>query len=104
MRVVGNGGKILDPTSAAAVIEQIRQGKVMSKEDRVAMQLTERELTILDLIAEGLTNREIGERLYLSEKTVKHHVSDILGKLGVSRRIEAAAFALKRSAAKLSDD
>ena len=104
MRVVGRGGKTLDPASSAAVMEQIRQGRVLSKEDRVAMQLTERELTILDLIAEGLTNKEIGDRLYLSEKTVKHHVSDILGKLGVSRRIEAAAFALRRSANKLSDD
>lgn len=104
MRTVGKGGKILDPTSSAAVIDQIRQGNVISKEDKLAMQLTERELTILDLIAEGLTNREIGERLYLSEKTVKHHVSDILGKLGVSRRIEAAAFALRRSASRLSDD
>jgi DNA-binding NarL/FixJ family response regulator len=104
MRIVGKGGKTLDPMSSAAVIDQIRQGRVMSKEDRVAMQLTERELTILELIAEGLTNREIGDRLYLSEKTVKHHVSDILGKLGVSRRIEAAAFALRRSANKLSDD
>jgi DNA-binding NarL/FixJ family response regulator len=64
------------------------------------MQLNERELSILDFIAEGLTNREIGEKLYLSEKTVKHHVSDILGKLGVSRRIEAAAFALRRQANK----
>jgi DNA-binding NarL/FixJ family response regulator len=98
MRTVGRGGSTLDASSAAAVIGQIRQGNVLTPEDRIAMQLSERELTILDHIAEGLTNREIGERLYLSEKTVKHHVSDILGKLGVSRRIEAAAFALRRQA------
>ncbi|MES4793412.1 MAG: hypothetical protein C4321_10940, partial [Chloroflexota bacterium] len=86
MRVVGRGGKTLDPASSAAVIEQIRRGKIVTEEDRLAAQLTERELKILDLIAEGLTNREIGEQLYLSEKTVKHHVSDILSKLGMSRR------------------
>lgn len=98
MRVVGRGGKTLDPVSSAAVIEQIRRGNVVSEEDRVASQLTERELKILDLIADGMTNREIGEALYLSEKTVKHHVSDILGKLGITRRVEAAAFAIRRAA------
>jgi two-component system response regulator DevR len=98
MRVVGRGGKTLDPVSSAAVIEQIRRGNVVSEEDRVAAQLTERELKILDLIADGMTNREIGETLFLSEKTVKHHVSDILSKLGISRRVEAAAFAIRRAA------
>ena len=97
MRTVGRGGKILDPTSAAAVIEQIRRGNVVSEEDKLAQQLSERELRILDLIADGLTSREIGEQLYLSEKTVKHHVSDILAKLGLTRRVEAAAFAIRRS-------
>ncbi|GAB4330987.1 MAG: response regulator transcription factor [Dehalococcoidia bacterium] len=96
MRTVGRGGSILDSTSAAAVIDQIRKGNVVSEEDRLAQQLNERELQILDYIAEGLTNREIGERLYLSEKTVKHHVSDILSKLGLSRRVEAAGFAIRR--------
>ena len=104
MRTVGHGGKILDPVSAAAVIEQIRRGNVMSEEDRLAQQLSERELKILELISDGMTNREIGENLYLSEKTVKHHVSDILGKLGLSRRVEAAAFAIRRSAQKPPTD
>lgn len=98
MRVVGRGGSTLDPSSAAAVIEQIRQRNLVTDDDRVALQLSDRELAVLDLIAEGLTNRQIGEQLYLSEKTVKHHVSDILAKLGVSRRVEAAAFALRRQA------
>lgn len=98
MRVVGRGGKTLDPVSSAAVIEQIRRGNVVSEEDRIAAQLTERELRILDLIADGMTNREIGETLFLSEKTVKHHVSDILGKLGITRRVEAAGFAIRRAA------
>ena len=104
MRTVGLGGKILDPASAAAVIEQIRRGNVVSEEDRVAQQLSERELKILELISDGMTNREIGEQLYLSEKTVKHHVSDILGKLGLSRRVEAAAFAIRRAAQKPPTD
>ena len=97
MRVVGGGGKILDPASSAAIIDQIRRGNVITEEDRLAQQLTERELRILDLISEGLTNREIGEQLFLSEKTVKHHVSDILGKLGFTRRVEAAGFAIRRA-------
>jgi DNA-binding NarL/FixJ family response regulator len=101
MRTVGRGGSILDAASSAAVIEQIRKGQVLSEEDRLASQLNERELAILDMIAEGLTNREIGERLYLSEKTVKHHVSDILGKLGMARRVEAAAFAMRRTVNRL---
>ncbi len=100
MRTVGRGGKTLDATSSAAVIDQIRRGNVVSEEDRIAQQLNERELKILDLIADGLTNREIGEHLYLSEKTVKHHVSDILSKLGLTRRVEAAAFAIRRASKK----
>ncbi|MBA4179872.1 MAG: DNA-binding response regulator [Anaerolinea sp.] len=104
MRVVGRGGKILDPASSAAVIEQIRKGNVVSEEDRIAQQLNERELRILDYIAEGMTNREIGEQLFLSEKTVKHHVSDILGKLGLTRRVEAATFAIRRSAGHPRDE
>jgi DNA-binding NarL/FixJ family response regulator len=98
MRTVAAGGKTLDPTSSATVIEQIRRGNVVSEEDKLAQSLTEREQKILELIADGQTNREIGEQLYLSERTVKHHVSDILGKLGLTRRVEAATFAIRRAA------
>ena len=101
MRKVGRGGKVLDEASSSAVIAQIRGGSVVSDEDRIAQDLSERELEILDLIADGLTNKEIGERLYLSEKTIKHHVSDILGKLGLGRRVEAAAFAIRRQERRL---
>ncbi len=103
MRTVGRGGSTLDPQSAASVIEQIRRGNIVTEEDRIASELNERELKILDLIAEGMTNREIGAQLYLSEKTVKHHVSDILAKLGMSRRVEAAAFAIRRDAHKYAE-
>jgi DNA-binding NarL/FixJ family response regulator len=98
MRVVGRGGTTLDPMSTATVISKIREGNILSEEDRLAQQLNERELAVLELIADGLTNRQIGERLFLSEKTVKHHVSDILAKLGLTRRVEAATFAIRRNA------
>lgn len=98
MRTVAAGGKTLDPTSSATVIEQIRRGNVVSEEDRLAQSLTDREQKILELVADGQTNREIGEQLFLSERTVKHHVSDILGKLGLTRRVEAATFAIRRAA------
>ena len=57
--------------------------------------LTDQERRVLDLIAEGLTNRQIGERMFLAEKTVKNYVSNLLAKLGMSRRSEAAAFAAR---------
>jgi DNA-binding NarL/FixJ family response regulator len=98
MQIVGRGGTTLDATSAATVVAKIRAGTLVSEEDRLAEQLSEREHSVLNLIAEGKTNREIGEVLFLSEKTVKHHVSDILAKLGLSRRVEAATFAIRRSA------
>lgn len=104
MRMIGRGGNILDPVSAGAVIEQIRRGNVMSEEDRLAQQLSERELKILDLIAGGMTDRDIGEQLDLSEQTVKDHVSDLLRKLGLSRRVEAAAFAIRRALEKPPND
>ncbi len=104
MRIVGRGGKILDPASSAAVIEQLRKGTFLSEEERLARQLSERELQIVELIAEGLTNREIGERLYLSEKTIKHHISEILAKLGFTRRSEIAAFAARLAAQRQRDE
>lgn len=103
MRTVGHGGSTLDPQSASTVIDQIRRGQVLSEEDRMAGELSEREQHILALIADGMTNREIGAELYLSEKTVKHHVSDILSKLGLTRRVEAATFAIRREARRYSE-
>ncbi len=100
VRVVGSGRSILDPSSAGAIIEQLRSGSFQTAEERKAQQLNERELQILDLVSEGLTNREIGARLYLSEKTVKHHVSDLLAKLGLTRRVEAAGFAIRLKASR----
>jgi DNA-binding NarL/FixJ family response regulator len=91
VRRVGQGESLLDPAVTARVLERIRQG---SGDDELS-SLTEQERRILDLIAEGLTNRQIGERLFLAEKTVKNYVSNVLAKLGMSRRTEAAVYAAR---------
>ena len=76
----------------ARVLERLRAAP--ATHDELA-GLTEQERRVLDLIAEGLTNRQIGERMFLAEKTVKNYVSNLLAKLGMSRRSEAAAFAAR---------
>src|SRR5438094_280129 len=70
-------------------------GEAGTAEDERLARLTEQERKILDLIAEGLTNRQIGERMFLAEKTVKNYVSNLLAKLGMERRTEAAVFAAR---------
>ena len=92
IRLVGTGQSLLDPAVTASVLERVRRGK----EEDVLAQLTEQEQKILELIAEGQTNREIAGQINLSDKTVKNYVSNILGKLEVSRRSQAAAFLAER--------
>jgi len=92
IRRVGKGESLLDPSMTARVLDRIRAGA--DQADELA-GLTEQERRVLDLIAEGLTNRQIGERMFLAEKTVKNYVSNLLAKLGMSRRSEAAAFAAR---------
>ena len=94
IRLVGTGQSLLDPAVTASVLERVRRGK----EEDVLAQLTEQEQKILELIAEGQTNREIAGQINLSDKTVKNYVSNILGKLEVSRRSQAAAFLADRRA------
>ncbi len=94
IRIVGSGQSLLDPAVTAGVLERIRRGK---EEDPLA-QLTDQEQKILELIAEGQTNRQIAGQINLSDKTVKNYVSNILGKLEVSRRSQAAAFLAERRA------
>ncbi len=94
IRRVGSGQSLLDPAITASVLERVRR----SKEEDVLAQLTEQEQRILELIAEGQTNREIAAQINLSDKTVKNYVSTILGKLEVSRRSQAAAFLAERRA------
>ena len=91
IRKVAAGDSLLDPTVTAKVLERLRNGN----QDENIARLTEQERKILDLIAEGLTNRQIAEQMFLAEKTVKNYVSNLLTKLGMSRRTEAAVYATK---------
>ena len=100
VRRVASGQSLLDPGVTARVLERLRTGP---EEDPRLARLTDQERKILDLIAEGLTNRQIGERLFLAEKTVKNYVSNLLSKLGMERRTEAAVFAAKLSTKRKDD-
>ena len=89
VRQVAAGQSLLDPSVTDRVLRRIREGK---QEDARLASLNAQERKILVLIAEGLTNRQIGERLFLAEKTVKNNVSSLLAKLGMQRRTQAAVF------------
>ena len=91
IRTVAGGESLLDPTMTSAVLERLRRGKLLLRDERLA-RLSAQEERILKLVADGLTNRQIGEDLHLAEKTVKNYVSTILSKLEVTRRAEAAAY------------
>ncbi len=92
VRRVAAGQSLLDPTVTQRVLERIRRGPDQPDELR---HLTEQERRILALVAEGMTNRAIANRMHLSEKTVKNYVSSVLAKLGLHRRTEAAVLAAK---------
>ncbi|WP_326698574.1 response regulator transcription factor [Streptomyces sp. NBC_01754] len=98
VRDVAAGKSLLDPAATARVLERLREGK-SGGDDRLA-GLTDQERRILDLIGEGLTNRVIGERLHLAEKTIKNYVSSLLSKLGMERRSQAAAYVARLQAEK----
>jgi len=89
IRQVAMGRSLIAPGVIEQVMARVREGN--AADNRLAV-LTEREREVLDLIAEGLTNRQIGERLFLAEKTVKNYVSSLLAKLGMERRTQAAVF------------
>ena len=91
VRRVGRGESLIDPSLTSRVLERLRGGD----DDDLTRQLSPQERTLLDLLAEGLTNRQIGERMFLAEKTVKNYVSNLLGKLGMGRRTEAAVYAAR---------
>ncbi|MFF7452453.1 MULTISPECIES: response regulator [unclassified Streptomyces] len=93
VRTVAAGQSLLDPSATAKVMARLRGEQTKEPEPDALPGLTEREREILALIGEGLTNRQIGQRLYLAEKTVKNHISRLLAKLGVERRIQAAVIA-----------
>jgi DNA-binding NarL/FixJ family response regulator len=94
IRRVAAGQSLLDPAMTTRVLDRLRDGQ--QQDERIA-SLTAQERRILDLLAEGLTNRQIGERLHLAEKTVKNYVSNVLMKLGMERRTEAAVYAARQA-------
>lgn len=90
VRTVASGRSLLDPAVTQRVLERLRNPPAP---DAKLASLTDTERKILDLIGEGLTNRQIAERIYLAEKTVKNYVSSLLSKLGLERRTQAAVYA-----------
>ncbi|WP_406209244.1 response regulator transcription factor [Kitasatospora sp. NBC_01560] len=94
VRTVAAGQSMLDPGAATRLMARLR-GDTATEQSPDLPQLTEREREVLALVGEGLTNRQIGQRLYLAEKTVKNHISRLLAKLGVERRVQAALIATR---------
>jgi len=92
VRRVAAGQSTLDPGVTARVLERVRTGPLA---DPALEQLTTQELRILELIGEGMTNRQMGEAMFLAEKTIKNYVSSMLAKLGLESRTQAAIFSLK---------
>lgn len=92
VRVVANGGSLIDPTLMARLLERVRTGRVQEGDATVLDHLSPQERRLLDLLAEGLTNRQVAARMGLAEKTVKNYVSNLLRKLKMSSRTEAAVF------------
>ena len=90
IRIVSQGGSLLQPVVASRLLQHFAHQGTASN---LADLLTDREMEVLNLLAQGATNREISERLVISERTAKFHVSSILGKLGVSNRTEAVTTA-----------
>jgi DNA-binding NarL/FixJ family response regulator len=95
VRAVASGEVYVSPSLAAGMLVELTRGRPPDPLN----ELTEREREILRLVSDGLTNREIGERLYLAEKTVKHYMTNVLGKLHVRSRVEAALLAARRGLA-----
>jgi DNA-binding NarL/FixJ family response regulator len=92
VRRAGEGESLLDPSLTERVLERLRAGP---KEDKRLASLTPQERRILELITEGHTNRQIADEMILAEKTVKNYISNVLAKLGVERRTQAATFAAR---------
>ncbi|RBM19317.1 DNA-binding response regulator [Prauserella sp. PE36] len=93
VREVAAGRSLLDPVTTARLLDKMRH----PEPDRLA-ELSERERSVLELIGQGMSNREIAERLFLAEKTVKNYVTSLLAKLGMQRRTQAAAWVARHDA------
>ena len=92
VRRVASGDQLLDPALTARVLERLRTGP--AEDERIA-RLSKQEREALLLIVEGLSNKQIGERMFLAEKTIKNYITSILSKMGMTRRTEAAVYAAR---------
>ncbi|MDG2028601.1 MAG: response regulator transcription factor [Acidimicrobiales bacterium] len=109
IRVVADGGSLIDPTLTGRLLECLRTGRIDDGDASMLNDLSPQERRLLDYLSEGLTNRQIAERMNLAEKTVKNYVSNLLRKLNMSSRTEAAVFvtnlrAEKERRSRLVDD
>jgi DNA-binding NarL/FixJ family response regulator len=95
VREVAAGRSLLDPTTTARVLDRLRRFDDGPTDDLAT--LSDQERRVLNLIGEGLTNRQIAQRLFLAEKTVKNYVTSVLAKLGMERRTQAAAWVARRT-------
>lgn len=102
LRRIGRGESLIDPDMVTKLFSALRGGGPSS--DPLLDRLSDQERKVLDLIAEGKTNREISSEMFLAEKTVKNYVSNLLTKLGMSRRSEAAAYVARAAAQKPDSD
>ncbi len=94
VREVAAGRSLLDPVTTRRVLDRLRDAGTQEPDELES--LTDQERRVLDLIGEGLSNRQIAERLFLAEKTVKNYVTSVLAKLGMERRTQAAAWVARR--------
>lgn len=94
IRSVASGRSLIDPALVSKVVQRLREPRRDPQAEKLAL-LTDREQRILELITDGLTNRQIGQELFLAEKTVKNYVSSLLAKLGMERRTQAAVLGAK---------
>ena len=101
LRRVGQGESLIDQEMVSKLFSALRGG---ARSDPLLDKLSDQERKVLELITEGLTNRQIAEAMFLAEKTVKNYVSNLLTKLGMSRRSEAAAYAARAAAPKVDAD
>jgi two-component system response regulator DevR len=105
VRTIASGQSMLDPATTTRLMRSLRHDEAPAEPEETALSgLSPREHEILGLIGQGMTNRQIGQRLFLSEKTVKNHISRLLSKLGVERRVQAAVLATRTHPLPAADD
>jgi DNA-binding NarL/FixJ family response regulator len=103
VRVVADGQSLISPSMAVKLLDEFKQISRPDQQQVPSPRLTDRELDVLQLVAQGLNNREIGKRLFISENTVKNHVRNILEKLQLHSRMEAAMYAVREKLIDIPD-